>query len=420
MLTGRERKSSTRSRCVKGLLGGLAGLGLAFAASAHAAPQPIRIGVLGPASHIDGKSIFDGAKLAAKQINAAGGIMGRPIKLYTYDDEESATNAVRAFQRAVQQDHVKIMIGVFSSEVALSVEPWAARLKTPFIITGAASTKITHLIHQHYRRNKYIFQEWINSYFQGRSVCDFSKDELVGKLGYKTAAVVSENAAWTKPLDASYLACLPKVGLKVLSHMRFSSDTNDFTPIFNKLESEHPNVMITGWAHVGLKATVQWQQEQVPILMAGFNDQAQASSFWAKSNGAAEGVITQSAGAPGAAVTPKSIPFNHAYQAAYDTTPAYDAYTSYDSLFVIKNAIGRAKSTRPNALVSAIEKTDMTGTIGHIQFYGKNSPYTHGLKYGSGHVQLVAIQWQHGKQVAIWPQRVATGSLEVPAFVKKH
>lgn len=401
------------------LIGFLTGLGLLFAAVAQAAPSPVRVGVLAPASQIDGESIFYGAKLAAKQINAAGGIMGRPVKLYTYDDQESATSAVRAFQRAVRHDHVDVMMGVFSSEVALAIEPWAARLKMPFIITGAASTKITHIIHNHYKRDKYIFQEWINSYFQGQSVCDFAKDDLVGKLGYSTAVVVSENAAWTKPLDASYLECLPKAGLRVLSHMRFSPDTNDFTPIFNKLESQHPDVMITGWAHVGLKATVQWQQQQVPILMAGFNDQAQASAFWAKSNGSAEGVITQSAGAPGAAVTAKSIPFNQAYESAYNTTPAYDAYTSYDALFVLKQAIERAKSTKADALVTALEKTNMTGTIGQVQFYGKNNPYTHGLKYGPGHAQLVSIQWQHGKQVAIWPTRVATGSLEVPTFIKK-
>ncbi len=416
----KQCKTTGGKLAVNGSLAALALAGFTLAGTAWAGPQPIRIGVLAPASHIDGKSIFNGAKLAARAINAHGGIMGRPVKLYIYDDQGSAANAVRAFQRAVKQDHVKVMMGVFSSEVALAVEPWAARLKMPFVITGAASTRITQQVHQHPRRDKYVFQEWINAYFQGRSVCDFAKDELVGKLGYRKAVVVSEDAAWTKPLDASYLGCLPKAGLKVVDHMRFSPSTNDFTPIFNKLEDKHASVMITGWAHVGLKPTVQWRQQQVPMLMAGFNDQAQASSFWTKSNGSAEGVITQSAGAPGAAVTAKSVPFNKAYEAAYNTTPAYDAYTSYDALYVIKQAVERAGNTQPDALVSALEKTDMVGTIGRVQFYGRNSPYTHGLKYGPGHVQLVTIQWQHGKQVAIWPGSVATGKLEVPAFARKH
>jgi branched-chain amino acid transport system substrate-binding protein len=46
----------------------------------------------------------------------------------------------------------------------------------------------------------------------------------------KTAVMMSEDAAWTTPFDAGMEACLPKIGLKVLDHIRFSPDTTDFTP----------------------------------------------------------------------------------------------------------------------------------------------------------------------------------------------
>ena len=61
----------------------------------------------------------------------------------------------------------------------------------------------------------------------------------------KTAVVMSEDAAWTTPLDAEYLQCLPKIGIQVLDHIRLSPDTTDFTPIFNKIEGVKPDVMIT-------------------------------------------------------------------------------------------------------------------------------------------------------------------------------
>ena len=57
---------------------------------------------------------------------------------------------------------------------------------------------------------------------------------------------MSEDAAWTTPLDARYLECLPKAGFKVLDHIRFSPDTTDFTPIFNNIESKNPDIIITG------------------------------------------------------------------------------------------------------------------------------------------------------------------------------
>jgi len=398
----------------------VAGVSL-VAPAAHAKTKaPIRIGVIAPFSAIDGASIINGAEMAVDEINKAGGIEGRPVKLFKYDNHASATDAVRAFQRAVKQDHVVAIAGTFISEVALAIEPWSARLHTPFIVTGAASTKITGEVHNHYARDKYVFHNWLNSDFQGRVVCDFAKDELVGKLGYKTAVVMSEDAAWTQPLDVSYLKCLPKAGLKVLDHIRFSPDTNDFTPLFNKVESEHADVIIAGWAHVGVKPTVQWHQQQVPALLAGINAQAGASSFWKSTNGDTEGVITGTAGVSGAAVTPKSEPFTKAYTKRYHTTPAYNAYSTYDSIYMLKAAIEREHSTNADKLVTGLEKTDYLGTVGRVKFYGRNDLYTHGMEYGKDLVQTVVFQWQHGKQVPVWPHRVSLAKLEVPSFVKQH
>jgi branched-chain amino acid transport system substrate-binding protein len=79
------------------------------------AAQPIAVGVLAPKSQILGKSIFNSAELAAAEINAKGGIAGRPLELHEYDTQESATNAAQAFQRTVQQDHSVAVVGIFES-----------------------------------------------------------------------------------------------------------------------------------------------------------------------------------------------------------------------------------------------------------------------------------------------------------------
>ncbi|MDA8108643.1 MAG: ABC transporter substrate-binding protein [Betaproteobacteria bacterium] len=397
----------------------LSALALAQPAAAAVAKSPIRIGVIAPFSAIDGASIVNAAKMATGEINAAGGIDGRPIKLYTYDDHASASDGVRAFQRAAKQDHVSAVLGVFISEVALAVEPWSARLHMPFIITGAASDQLLRRVHQDYARYKYTFMNNLNSVFLADSVCDASHDILVKDFGYKTAAVMSEDAAWTQPLDNEYLKCLPKAGLKVLDHVRFNPDTTDFTPIFNKIEAFHPDAIVTGIAHVGVKPTVQWHDERVPALLAGWSSQAGASTFWNATNGATEGVITGNLGAPGAALTPKSNAFSDAYTKEFKTTPAYNSYTTYDAFYILKDAIERAHSTKPDALVAALEKTDHVGTIGREEYFGRGSIYAHGLKYGKEYVPGVALQWQNGKQVTIWPEHAANGKPILPAFVKQ-
>ena len=232
---------------------------------------------------------------------------------------------------------------------------------------------------------------------------------------------MSEDAAWTKPLDEHYLECLPQAGLKVLDHIRFNPDTADFTPIFHQIEDQHPDVIITGISHVGVQPTVQWHDQQVPIPMVGQSSQATTSTFWKDTNGAAEGVITDTAAAADVALTPSTIPFTQAYVKKYGVTPAYDGYTSYDMVNVIAEAIERAGgSTDPDKLVTALEATDHVGTIGREQFYGRDNQFTHALKYGPGLVTTVAIQWQNGKQMCVWPPDKANAKISFPSFIKLH
>ena len=78
----------------------------------------------------------------------------------------------------------------------------------------------------------------------------------------------------------------------------------------------------------------------------------------------------------------------------------------------------RAGSTDADKLVDALEKTDFEGTIGKIQFYGKDDEFTHGIKSGPGTVTGLVFQWQDQKQVVVWPEKIAEGKMKFPNFVK--
>src|SRR5712675_2428550 len=357
---------------LQGLLGATI-LGLVTTTSTQAlAADPIKIGVIAEAQAIAGASIPQAAQMAADEINAKGGVDGRKIEIITYDNHSSSADSVRAFQRAVNEDKVNIVIASYISEVVLALEPWASRLKTPFITPGAAA-----------------------------------KELLVEQKHMTTAVVMSEDAAWTKPLDVGYEECLPKIGLKVLDHIRFSPDTTDFTPIFNKIEAAKPDVIITGISHVGVQPTVQWKNQQVPIPMLGISSQATNSTFGKDTNDASNGVLYQGVSGPDVAVTPKSIPFAEGFKAKFGNYPSYAGYTSYDEVYYIADAVKRAGSTDADKLVDALEKTDWEGTIGRIQFYGKDDQFTHSLKYGKGLITGLMLQWQDGAQTSVWPPEIA-------------
>jgi branched-chain amino acid transport system substrate-binding protein len=394
------------------------GVLMATTSSGALAAEPIKIGVIAEAQAIAGASIPQAAQLAADEINAKGGVDGRKIEIVSYDNHSSSADSVRAFQRAVNEDKVNAVIASYISEVVLALEPWASRLKTPLVTPGAASNEISKSVHADYEKNKYTFHGYLTSAALAMSVCDAAKDLLVDQKHMKTAVIMSEDAAWTKPLDVGYEECLPKVGLKVLDHIRFSPDTTDFTPIFNKIEGSKPDVIVTGISHVGVQPTVQWKNQQVPIAMFGVASQATNETFGKDTNDAAEGVLYQGVSGPNVAVTPKSVPFAEAFKKKYGNYPSYAGYTAYDEVYYIADAAKRAGSTDADKLVDALEKTDWEGTIGRVQFYGKDDPFTHSIKYGKGLITGLMLQWQGGKQVSVWPKEVAKSELKFPSFVK--
>jgi branched-chain amino acid transport system substrate-binding protein len=397
---------------------GTAAAAVLMTSGAALAADPIRIGVIAEAQAIAGASIPQAAQLAADEINANGGVDGRKIEIVSYDNHSSSADSVRAFQRAVNEDKVNAVIASYISEVVLALEPWASRLKTPFVTPGAASNEISKSVHADYEKNKYTFHGYLTSAALALSVCDGAKDLLVDKMHMKTAVIMSEDAAWTKPLDIGYEECLPKIGLKVLDHIRFSPDTTDFTPIFNKIEGSKPDVIITGISHVGVQPTVQWKNQQVPIPMFGISSQATNETFGKDTNQAAEGVLYQGVSGPGVAVTPKSVPFAEAFKKKFGNYPSYAGYTAYDEVYYIADAVKRAGSTDADKLVAALETTDWEGTIGRVQFYGKDDPFTHSIKYGKGLITGLMLQWQGGKQSAVWPKEVAKVDIKFPSFIK--
>jgi branched-chain amino acid transport system substrate-binding protein len=398
-----------------GLVGGFVAGG---APALGAATDPLRIAVIAEAQSVAGSSIPGGAQLAADEINAHGGVDGRKIEITTYDNHSSAADSVRAFQRAVSEDHANAVIASYVSEVVLALEPWASRLKTIMITPGAASDVITQNIAKDYDANKYTFHGYLTSSAMGTLICDAAKDMAVQALKMKSAVIISEDAAWTTPLDDSYQQCLPAAGLKVLDHIRFSPDTTDFTPIYNKIEALKPDVIVTGWSHVGVQPTVQWQSQQVPIPIIGRSSQATNSAFWKDTNGSAEGIVFWDLNGPNVAVTPRSIPFAEAYKNKFGNYPSYCGYTAYDEVYFIAEAVHRAGTLDSDKLVTALEQTDFVGTIGRVQFLPKGDPHVHGLRTGGNGIKGLVMQWQKGKEVTVWPSNLANGQMVFPSFVK--
>ena len=222
-------------------------IGLCLAAPAYAqSSEPIKIGVIAEVQSIAGAATPGGAQIAADEINAKGGVLGRKIEIVTYDNKSSSADSVRAFQRAVSEDKVSAVIASYISEVVLALEPWAARLKMPLITPGAASNEITKAIHNDYEKNKYTFHGYLTSAaplvsFQkvGLSACALMPNIGIGTCWF-FHCTVGCTPTWEMPVTITsgfLLSMLLKIGVKsvVSGEKRMCSTT--FNPAFGRQAS---------------------------------------------------------------------------------------------------------------------------------------------------------------------------------------
>ena len=121
-------------------------------------------------------------------------------------------------------------------------------------------------------------------------------------------------------------------------------------------------------APVGKFVTQAWASLNLTQLLAGINVEAQASTYFADTEGAAYGEIELEIAPPDQDATSKSGPFKQAYEDKYGEAPTYTAYISYDAIYVLKDALERAGSLNSADIQAALANTDYLGASYKIKF----------------------------------------------------
>ncbi len=163
---------------------------------------------------------------------------------------------------------------------------------------------------------------------------------------------------------------------------------------------------------------------QVPALLVGFISPMAPGNAWEVFDGGVEGMVNFlfEVGPLPVSAVPNSVAFHDAYRAKYGdeaalTLSGHGSAPAYDSVYIMKAAIERAGSLDPDALVEALEATDMDGAVGHITF-GED----HQAIYGIDPTQTAigaAFQWvSPGIRVPVFPPVAAEGVIQLPDTLK--
>ncbi len=376
--------------------------------------KTIRIGVLAPVEMSGGQGVINAAKLAAEEINAAGGVDGKKIEIVVGDTESKPEKGIMAVKKLVLDDKVDVLVGEYNSGVALAIQPFLPRYRIVFITTGCASVELTNNVKKNYAQNKYFFRDMINSDRMIEKTFEFAKAFVHDKLGYSKLAILAENAVWTEDFSTVLKKELEGAGMQVRFNERFDVDLKDFSPVFTRIKSTGAEWIIHVVSHAASIPLVKaWRESEAPPL-GGANVSSMDHKFWGMTGGAClyEVNYNMIAKAP---LTDKTIPFWDSYEKHFGTNPVFTSPFTYDSVYMMAQVIKEKKSLKTEDIIKGLENIDYHGVLHPHTGFDKK---THDLL--EGRYVLAFVQWHEGgKQVVIFPTEFKTGEYIKPPWWHK-
>lgn len=394
---------------------------------------PLRIGALAPnpSESPVGASIAVGARIAAAELNANGGVLGRDVEIVVRNTQETAAGGRDAYRQLNLEQNVDLTTGVFTSEVLLAIIEDIADAQKLHFTTGAGTPEVSRLIADDYDRYKYHFRPGpFNSVHLGQSLVDFAEEFFGSTVPWDRVAVLIEDAEWSGPGAEVVRNQLPDLGFEVAGDpISYPLDQQDFSPIFDDIEGRDVDGVYTMSAHAGSVLASQWNQQERPFGLGGIHVPAQFPQIWQALSGAIEYVWTQTSAVPGASITPKTQPFTEAFTSEAGTPPVYTGYITYDAVHLFARYAEEAGSTAPEDLIPMIESNeiDYTGTTAQtLDFYGPDEQYPHDAVYSKqdwiqGSSAPIWVQWQEaeqgGNQVTFAPDSLSDGEYQRPDWI---
>jgi branched-chain amino acid transport system substrate-binding protein len=330
--------------------------GLLLGACAPAA-EPVKIGFFMSITGRDasfGEVSLNGARLAVDELNAGGGILGRPVELVVEDNRSVAGESATAAKKLIARDHVAVLIGECSSGRTLEAAPIAQAAGIPLITPAATNPKVTQV-------GDCIFRVCFVDPFQGDVIAAFARR----RLGLKRAALLIEaGAPYSVGLGEYFAKTFTALGGEIVATQRYNGADTDFRAQLTALRAAKPDAIFLPGYYVaaGLVAQQARQLGLQATLLGG--DGFEAPQLLEIGGAAMDGTYysthfaTENTGEASRA-------FVAAYRARYGSLPNGLSALTYDALKLAANAITRAGTSEPAALRAALAATkDFPGVTG--------------------------------------------------------
>ncbi len=205
------------------------------------AAEPIRVGfpmVLSGLSAQFGKPMLQGAQMYVDEINAKGGVLGRPVLLTVRDTEVKPEVAAHVTRQLVQEDRVDFLVGTFTSAEGLAVAKVAGELKTVFLALGPKTTQMTAPGALH----PYVFRIAANTTTEGRTAA-----ALVARWKVKRLAIIAPDYAYGRDAVAAFVAQINKIrpDITIVDQQWPKLGETNFTPFIEAQLKAKPDAVFS-------------------------------------------------------------------------------------------------------------------------------------------------------------------------------
>jgi len=329
-------------------------------ASASGAKKQLRVAVIGPQSGqlaSLGDWDYKGVTLAANKINDAGGAGGLKIEITRMDDQGDPTTGGNLARKAVSQ-HFDVVFGSSSSTISLAMLPILTPAKIPQITSGQADA-LTQ------QKSQYIFLDSPTSTTYDATLAEY----VVGKLGKKKIAMITNNGAYGAGEHDAFLAQLKKRGIQPVADKVIPPDQKEMSGSLSQIRTAKPDALFIGAEEVqsgliakqarslGIDATIV---EGAPAGTPQYDETAGKE--------ASEGTIVSSPYLSND-LNDQTRAFAAAYKKAYGETAELHGAKAYDGMQVVAKAVASLDGKiSGEAIAQAMHDINYDGLLGHFDY----------------------------------------------------
>ena len=297
-----------------------------------------------------GQSEKNALELKVEEINKAGGVLGKKLRLIAYDTRADVSEAMNVTNRLIHRDKVSAIIGPGQSSLAIVMTAVTEPGKVPFIATTATSPKVT-VDDKTNRVRSYAFRTCFIDSFQGTVAARFSWRELKAK---RAAVIYDAGSEYSSALGKFFVEEFNKLGGKITATESFRSNETDFRTLLNKVRQENPDLIF-----------VPTLQKEAALLVKQARDLEIAAKFVGGDGWGNPDLLTLGGTAiegsffvsQASLEDPDLQPFVNKYREKYAQDPVLpNPVTAIDGLMAVVHSIKAANSSDPIKIAAQLAR----------------------------------------------------------------